>query len=96
LVSSLLGDDGIVSGCCEGDMNPVIAMYLLQEFSGQPVHFGEMLEVNEKENSVITSHCGCCSVKLAVVLIFFYRGQESRNLSFRTTPNETVFQFLRL
>jgi L-fucose isomerase-like protein len=74
LVSSLLGDDGIVSGFCEGDMNSVIAMYLLQEFSGQPVHFGEMLEVNEKENSVITSHCGCCSVKLAVVLIFFYRG----------------------
>ena len=35
----LVGDDGIVSGCCEGDMNSVIAMYLLQEFSGQPVHF---------------------------------------------------------
>ena len=65
LVSSLLGEDGIVSGCCEGDMNSVIAMYLLQEFSGQPTHFGEMLEVDEGESSVVTSHCGCSAPKLA-------------------------------
>jgi L-arabinose isomerase len=65
LVSSLLGEEGIVSGCCEGDMNSVIAMYLLQEFSGQPTHFGEMLEVDEVENSVVTSHCGCSAPKLA-------------------------------
>ena len=65
LVSSLLGEDGIVSGCCEGDMNSVLAMYLLQEFSGQPVHFGEMLEIDESENSVVTSHCGCSAPKLA-------------------------------
>jgi len=65
LVSSLLGEEGIVSGCCEGDMNSMLAMYLLQEFSGQPTHFGEMLDVDEDENSVVTSHCGCSAPKLA-------------------------------
>jgi L-arabinose isomerase len=40
-------------------------MYLLQSFTGQPAHFGEILEVNEDENSLVTSHCGCGAPSLA-------------------------------
>jgi L-arabinose isomerase len=65
LVNSLLGDDGIVAGCCEGDVNSAIAMYLLQAFSRHPAHFGEMLEIDSAENSVVTSHCGCSASRLA-------------------------------
>lgn len=64
MACSLLGDEGIPCGC-EGDTNSAIAMYLLQAFTGRPVHFGEMLEINETENSIITSHCGCCPAGLA-------------------------------
>lgn len=64
LACALLGDKGIPCGC-EGDLNSSLAMFLLQSFSGQPVHFGEILEVNERENSIVTSHCGCCPFSLA-------------------------------
>lgn len=64
IACSLLGDEGI-SCACEGDLNSSLAMFLLQFFSNQPVHFGEILEVNEKENSIVTSHCGACPSSLA-------------------------------
>jgi len=64
LACSLLGDDGTPCGC-EGDLNSSLAMFLLQSFSNQPAHFGEILEVDERENSIITSHCGCCPLSLA-------------------------------
>lgn len=64
LACSLLGDDGVPCGC-EGDLNSSLAMFLLQSFSNQPAHFGEILEVDKKENSIVTSHCGCCPLSLA-------------------------------
>ena len=64
VVAGLLGDDGIACSC-EGDLNSALSMYLLGAFTDNPVHFGEMLEINQEENSIITSHCGCCPSKLA-------------------------------
>ena len=61
---SLLNRDGIPAGC-EGDMNSTIAMYILSKLSDEPVHFGEMLELNEEANTVITSHCGAAALPLA-------------------------------
>lgn len=61
---SLLNDEGIVAGC-EGDMNSTIAMYILSQLSDEPVHFGEMLEIDESNNTIITSHCGAAATSLA-------------------------------
>jgi len=60
----LLGEEGIPAGC-EGDMNSTLAMYLLQCFTGRPAHFGEILEVDERDNTIVTSHCGCAPPCLA-------------------------------
>jgi L-fucose isomerase-like protein len=61
---ALLNDEGIPAGC-EGDLNSTLAMYILFQLSGQPVHFGEMLAVDEQENTLITSHCGAGAPSLA-------------------------------
>jgi len=61
---SLLNEEGIPTGC-EGDVNSTINMMLLSMLSDDPVHFGEMLAVDEEENSLVTSHCGCGSPSLA-------------------------------
>ena len=60
----MLTEDGIPAGC-EGDLNAALVMYLLQSFTGQPAHFGEILEIDEEKNTLITSHCGCGSPSLA-------------------------------
>ena len=60
----LLTEAGIPAGC-EGDLNSGIVMYLLQAFSGQPAHFGEILAMSEKDNTLVTSHCGCGAPSLA-------------------------------
>lgn len=65
LTVGMLTEEGIPAGC-EGDLNSALAMFLLQSFTGQPAHFGEILEVNEKENFLVTSHCGCGAPSLAV------------------------------
>jgi L-arabinose isomerase len=65
VAAALLGDDGIAASC-EGDVNAGIAMRLLQYFTGAPVHFGEMLDIDRGNNTIVTSHCGCCPVSLAV------------------------------
>ncbi len=64
LAVGMLTDEGIPAGC-EGDLNAALVMYLLQSFTGQPAHFGEILEVNEEQNTLITSHCGCGAPSLA-------------------------------
>jgi L-fucose isomerase-like protein len=64
LTVGMLTEDGIPAGC-EGDLNSALAMYLLQSFTGAPAHFGEILEVNEEQNSIVTSHCGCGAPSLA-------------------------------
>ena len=64
LAISLLNDESIVTGC-EGDMNSTIAMYILNKLCGTPVHFGEMLDIDETENTIISSHCGAAAISLA-------------------------------
>ena len=64
LVTSLLSDDGIPAAC-EGDMNAGLAMFLVQALSGEPAHFGEILQIDEADNSIVTSHCGCAAPTLA-------------------------------
>lgn len=59
-----LNEDGLPTGC-EGDVNSTLAMLILSAFSDLPVHFGEMLEVDEARNTLVTSHCGCGSPSLA-------------------------------
>jgi L-fucose isomerase-like protein len=59
-----LNEDGIPAGC-EGDVNATINMLILSQLSDDPVHFGEMLAIDEKENSIVTSHCGCGSPSLS-------------------------------
>jgi len=64
LACALLGEEGVPTSC-EGDLNSALAMLLLYWSTGQPVHFGEILEVNQEENSIVTSHCGCAPPSLA-------------------------------
>lgn len=61
---ALLNENGYPTGC-EGDVNSTIAMFILSMLSESPVHFGEMLEVDEENNTLVTSHCGCGSPSLA-------------------------------
>ncbi len=46
-------------------MNSCLAMCLLYGLTGQAAHFGEVLEVDEKGNGIVTSHCGCGPPSLA-------------------------------
>ncbi len=64
LVTGLLSDHGIPAAC-EGDMNSVLAMYLIQHFTNRPAHFGEILAIDPQDNSIVTSHCGCSAPSLA-------------------------------
>jgi len=59
-----LNEEGCVTGC-EGDVNSTLSMLILSFLSNTPIHFGEMLDVDEEENSIVTSHCGCGSPSLA-------------------------------
>jgi L-fucose isomerase-like protein len=61
---ALLNEEGIVAGC-EGDMNATLLMYILSQLSDYPVHFGEMLEVDEQQNTILSSHCGAAAPSLA-------------------------------
>jgi len=59
-----LNEEGLPTGC-EGDVNSTINMLILSMLTNEPVHFGEMLGVDEQENTLVTSHCGCGSPSLA-------------------------------
>lgn len=59
-----LNEEGIPAGC-EGDVNSTICMLILSILTDHPVHFGEMLALDEKENTIVSSHCGCGSPSLA-------------------------------
>jgi L-fucose isomerase-like protein len=61
---SWLNEGGIPTGC-EGDVNSTLNMVILSMLSDDPVHFGEMLAIDETENTIVTSHCGCGSPSLA-------------------------------
>ncbi|MCE1252191.1 MAG: hypothetical protein LWX83_01445 [Anaerolineae bacterium] len=59
-----LNEEGIPTGC-EGDVNASINMLIDSYLTKDPIHFGEMLAINEEDNSLVTSHCGCGSPSLA-------------------------------
>ncbi len=59
-----LNEEGLPTGC-EGDINSTLNMFILSQLSYEPTHFGEMLAFDEKENTLVTSHCGCGSPSLA-------------------------------
>jgi L-fucose isomerase-like protein len=64
LVTGLLCEDGLPAAC-EGDMNAGLAMYLVQTLTGEPAHFGEILDIDPVANTIVTSHCGCAAPSLA-------------------------------
>ena len=64
LVTGLLGEDGLPAAC-EGDMNAGLLMYLIQALTGEPAHFGEILDIDREANTILTSHCGCAAPSLA-------------------------------
>lgn len=59
-----LNQTGFPTGC-EGDVNSTISMLILSQLSEAPIHFGEMLAIDQKTNTIVTSHCGCGSPSLA-------------------------------
>ncbi len=59
-----LNEEGLPAGC-EGDVNSTLCMLILSMLSEPPVHFGEMLAIDEGDHSIVTSHCGCGSPSLA-------------------------------
>ena len=61
---ALLNDEGLPAGC-EGDINSTLSMLLLSYLSNAPIHFGEMLELNPADNTIVTSHCGAGAPSLA-------------------------------
>lgn len=40
-------------------------MFILHRMTGIPVHFGEMLDVDEELNTIVSSHCGAAAPSLA-------------------------------
>ena len=64
LAFSLLSEEGIVCGC-EGDVNSLVAMLMLYELTGSPVHNTDLLAVYEEDNTSVYSHCGSGGFSLA-------------------------------
>ena len=64
LAHSLLSEEGVVAAC-EGDVNSALAMLMLYELTGFPVHNTDLLAVYEEDNSVLFSHCGSGGFSLA-------------------------------
>ena len=64
LAHSLLSEEG-VAAACEGDVNSALAMLMLYELTGSPVHNTDLLAVYEEDNSVLFSHCGSGGFSLA-------------------------------
>ena len=64
LAYSLLGEEGI-PGSCEGDVNSLVAMIILQSLTKIPVHNTDLLAVYPEDNSIVFSHCGSGAFSLA-------------------------------
>jgi L-fucose isomerase-like protein len=58
-------EEGIVSAC-ESDIHGSISMYILHELSGgKAPYLGDLVHVNEENNSVVFWHCGAGAYSLA-------------------------------
>lgn len=61
---SLLAEEGIVCGC-EGDVNGTVAMKILYELTGAPVHNTDLLFPDPASNTILFSHCGSGGFSIA-------------------------------
>ena len=61
---SILAEEGVV-GACEGDVTNALTMKLLYELSGLPVNNTDLLYLDEKENTILFSHCGSSGFSIA-------------------------------
>ena len=82
LAYSLLGEEGI-PGSCEGDVNSLVAMIILQSLTKVPVHNTDLLAVYPEDNSIVFSHCGSGAFSLA-------EEREKINLSHVRLANKGV------
>jgi L-fucose isomerase-like protein len=58
-------EDGVVSSC-ESDIHGAVSMFILQELSkGSAPYLGDLVHVNESNNSVVFWHCGAGAYSLA-------------------------------
>lgn len=62
---SHLTEDGIVSAC-ESDIHGAVTMYIQQSLSGgTPPYLGDLVHIDEENNSVVFWHCGAGAYSLA-------------------------------
>jgi L-fucose isomerase-like protein len=61
---SLLAEEGVV-GACEGDVNAAVAMRILADLSGTPVHNTDLLADDPDLNTIVFAHCGSGALCLA-------------------------------
>ena len=64
LAFSLLSSEGF-SCACEGDVNSLVLVWIMQNLSGMPTHHIDPLQLKEEENALIGSHCGSGAVEIA-------------------------------
>jgi L-fucose isomerase-like protein len=64
LAISLLAEEGF-PGACEGDVNGALAMVILNQLSGTPVHNTDTLDPVSADNALVFSHCGTGGFSLA-------------------------------
>jgi len=64
LAYSMLAEEGVVCGC-EGDVTNTVAMKLLYELTGAPIHNTDLLYPDPTAGTVLFSHCGSGGFSLA-------------------------------
>lgn len=63
-VVSLLNDEGIPASC-ERDVLGAVSMFLLSTLSGQPAYLGDLVHLDEVQNTLTFWHCGSGAPTLA-------------------------------
>ena len=61
---SLLAGEGVMCAC-EGDVTNSLAMQMLYELSGRPVNNTDLLSLDERDNTILYSHCGSSGFSIA-------------------------------
>lgn len=61
---SQLSNDGVMAGC-EGDLTATVSMLILSWLTGRPACLGDLLALDEKENTFSGFHCGAAAFSLA-------------------------------
>ncbi len=59
---SLLAEEGLVAGC-EGDIPTTVAQLILHQLSGQPIYYGDLLDLHD--GRALFSSCGMAPFSLA-------------------------------